>query len=68
MTVEELFRELELAIHDGFGHAEVFFDTEAKTFDYHMAKVGSAYLEKESFADEPFFSLHEEIKNEKERP
>jgi hypothetical protein len=59
MTANDLFRILELAIHDGFGHAEILFDTEAKSFDYHMAKVGGAYLETEAFPDRPFISLHE---------
>ena len=59
MTAEQLFRILELAIHDGYGHAEILFDTEARKFDYHMAKVGSAYLQAEFDPDRPYISLHE---------
>ena len=59
MTVEELFRVLELAVHDGFGNANVYFDVEAKQFHYHMAKVGNAYLETEPFPTEPFLVLVE---------
>ena len=60
MTVEELFRVLELAIHDGYSNAEILFDTEARKFDYHMAKVGSAYLCTEFDPDRPFIWLGEE--------
>lgn len=59
MTAEELFRVLELAIHDGHGDAEVYFDTCGKTFEYHMAKVDAAYLENNSAVGEPFINLTE---------
>lgn len=59
MTVDELFKILELAIHDGHGHAKILFDTEAKTYEYHMAEVKAAYLNTEPFPDEPYISLHE---------
>jgi hypothetical protein len=59
MTANQLCAFLEKVINDGYGHAEILFDTEAKTFDYHMAAVGSAYLETEPFPDRPFVSLHE---------
>lgn len=60
MTALELFRVLESAINDGYGHAEILFDTEARTFHYHMAKIGSAYLQLEFDPDRPYVSLHEE--------
>ncbi len=62
MTAQQLFNILEKAIHDGYGDSEILFDTEARTFHYHMAKIGSAYLNNESFPDQPFISLHEERK------
>jgi len=62
MTVQQLLRILELAVHDGYDQAEILFDTEGRTFDYHMAKVGSAYLETEFDPNRPFISLHEETK------
>jgi len=43
MTAQELFNILEQAIHDGHGDALIYFDTEAKTYNYHMARIGSAY-------------------------
>lgn len=60
MTVKELRDFLDNAVFDGFGHAEILFDTEARTFNYHMAKVGAAYLETDIFPERPFVSLHEE--------
>lgn len=59
MTAKELFDFLEQAIHDGYGHAEILFDTEGRTFNYDMAKIGSAYLITEFDPDRPFISLHE---------
>lgn len=59
-TVQELFDFLEQVIHDGYGKAEILFDTEARTFEYHMAKIGNSYLETEPFPERPFISLHEE--------
>lgn len=47
MTVNELFRVLELAIHDGHGDAQVYFDTEARTYNYHLANIGSAYCQEQ---------------------
>lgn len=44
MTINELFRELELAIHDGHGESIVYFDTEARTWDYHLAKISMANI------------------------
>lgn len=58
MTADELFRVLELAIHDGYGHAEVMFDTEARKFDFHMASVDSAYLLTDFDPERPLITLH----------
>lgn len=60
MTVKELRDFLSNAAYEGFGDAEVLFDTEARTFDYHMAKVGRAFLVTEFDPERPFVSLHEE--------
>lgn len=38
----------------------VLFDTEARTFNYHMAKIGDAYQESEFFSGYPYISLHED--------
>lgn len=59
MTINELYRILELAIHDGHGDSEIFFDTEARTFNYHMAKISKAFLEDEVNPDESFLWLGE---------
>jgi hypothetical protein len=45
MTCKELWKQLEAIIVNGGGDAEVMFDTEARTFDYHMAVVGGADYE-----------------------
>lgn len=43
MTAQELFDFLEQVVHDGKGDLPVYFDTEAREFNYHLAKIGSAY-------------------------
>lgn len=63
MTCRDLCHILLKAIEDGHGDAPVYFDTEARTFSYHMAKVGRAYCEDmSSFMgnDEAWIILHEE--------
>lgn len=60
MTAQQLFKVLERAIQDGYGSAEVLFDTEARKFEYHMAKVGTAFLETEIFPERPLVILQEE--------
>lgn len=59
MTINELIKELEAAIQDGYGHAEVMFDTEGRSFDYHMAVVGNAFLETNFMPDRPILYLNE---------
>lgn len=65
MTAKQLFDILEQAIHDGHGDASVYFDTEGKNYDYHMAKIGSAYDISERMTrfmgeKKHMISLHEE--------
>lgn len=59
MTAQQLFDFLEQIIHDGHGNARVLFDTEARTFNYRMAQIGSAYLEEEPSTDGYFVNLGE---------
>lgn len=58
MTAYKLFWFLLKAIYQGHGNAPVYFDTEAEDFDYHMAMVGSAYLE--DMGEGYWITLHEE--------
>jgi hypothetical protein len=60
-TVKELFGFLEQLVKDGHGDAIIMFDTEARTFEYHMAKIGRAYHDKEmsESVGYDFVSLHE---------
>ncbi len=61
-TVQELYDFLAQVIKDGHGDAEILFDTEARTFNYHMAKVGSAYCQPEiweGLSVKGFVDLHE---------
>jgi hypothetical protein len=60
MTAQELFNLLEQAIRDGHGNAPIYFDTEAKVWDYHMAKVGKAYCEDFGGQGNFWITLHEE--------
>lgn len=40
---------------------QVYFDTDARTFDYHLAKVGSVYVNEDTgLEDAAFVSLHED--------
>jgi len=59
MTAQELFYELAEVVKSGYGHAEVLFDTEARTFEYHMAQVKFASLETEFDPDRPIVVLVE---------
>lgn len=45
MTIDELFRVCELAIHDGRGKARVLFDTEAAAYNCHAVEVTGGYVE-----------------------
>jgi len=56
MTVIALSQVLNRLIEQGHGMARVLFDTEAQTYDYHMASVDRWSYEKEP---EPHLSLSE---------
>lgn len=48
-TVKELHEYLDGLVQIGKGDLPVLFDTEAKTFNYHMAQVGDAYYEEQPY-------------------
>ena len=56
-TVQQLFDFLEQLIHDGKGDLPILFDTEAKRFEYHMARIDRAYHEDTPY---PHVQFHEE--------
>lgn len=60
MNAYKLLWVLFRAVCRGHGKAPIFFDTEARTFDYHMAKVGIAYCERNWIDDGFQINLHEE--------
>jgi hypothetical protein len=45
MTVQDLFNLTRTLIQQGKGNIPIYFDTEARKFDYHLAKVGSGSVE-----------------------
>ncbi len=57
MTVKELHDITKRLVEEGHGDSRVLFDTEAQTFDYHMASIDSAHHETEP---EPHLALHED--------
>lgn len=59
MTAYKLWWVLLKAIFCGHGKAPVYFDTEARTFDYHMAKVSAAYCHDPQIGDGHWITLHE---------
>jgi hypothetical protein len=59
-TVQELRDFLDGLCQIGKGDLPVMFDTEAKTYEYHMARIGNAYFEDEQVMGSGFVSLHEE--------
>lgn len=59
MKPSELIKILQEAVDAGCDDtARILFDTEARTFDYHMAEIGTAYFEPE-IDETPIISLHE---------
>lgn len=59
MKPSELIKVLQEAVDAGLDDTtKIFFDTEARTFHYHMAEVDHANFEPDVM-DEPFISLHE---------
>lgn len=63
MTAFKLWRILLKAIFLGHGSAPIYFDTEARKFNYHMAKIGSAYCQPDQSGSPAawWITLHEEI-------
>lgn len=55
-NISDLHQILTQLVQDGKGKWPVYFDTEARTFHYHMAEVGVAYFELEPH---PHLGLHE---------
>ena len=55
LKIKELIDKLELA-YKKHGDIPIYFDTEARTFEYHMALIGSANINEEP---EKHISLHE---------
>jgi len=61
MTAQDLFDFLEHVIHNGGGNLPVYFDTEAREFNYHLASIDKAYCNNdESFEEMKHVCLHEE--------
>lgn len=65
ITVSQLAEFLKQLADEGHGDLPVYFDTEAKRFNYHMARVGRAYHEE---LPEPHVSLHEDESSAAEGP
>jgi hypothetical protein len=63
-TVAELYEYLSGLMQIGKGDLPIYFDTEARTFNYHMAQIGDAYYDKEACeaVGKEFVSLHEKSK------
>ena len=45
MKIKELAELLNELVEEGYGEGRILFDTEGKTFDYHMAQIGGALVE-----------------------
>lgn len=45
MTINELAAILNKAIESGHGDGPIYFDTDARKFDYHLVAVDSAHYE-----------------------
>ena len=56
MKIKELIDILEEARSKYGDDIPIYFDTEGKTFNYHMSLIGSAYINEEP---EKHISLHE---------
>jgi len=59
MTAYKLFWLCLKTILRGKGACAVLFDTEARQFEYHLAKIGKGYYEKHGWP-EPQIILYEE--------
>jgi hypothetical protein len=58
-TVKQMYEFTKKLVEEGKGDAIILFDTEAKTYDYHMAEVGRGFYEDDVAVGYPFVSLHE---------
>lgn len=59
MTIQELHKVCQEAMDNGMGNCNVYFDSCADTFDYHMVLIESAYAEDlEEAGMGKFLSLH----------
>ena len=47
MRISELIEVLEEAKEKYGDNIPIYFDSEARTFDYHMCKIGNAYINEE---------------------
>lgn len=62
MTIQELHMKIHeiLAKNPEAANSPIMFDTEAKTFQYHLARISKCFLEHDVFApDEYTLILHE---------
>lgn len=59
LTVKELADQLNGLVIEGKGEVPIWFDTEARHFHYHMAKVGGAYYEPDATVGEAMFYFTE---------
>jgi len=59
MTAIELHAILGKAIEEGQGKFPIYFDTEAEKYEYHMAKIGAAFVSLEGGDNFSMVSLHE---------
>lgn len=60
MTVYNLAIKCLWMILKGRGKSPIFFDTEGRTFDYHLAHIASAYCEEADSDYSYFLVLHED--------
>lgn len=55
----ELIKVCQEAIDAGCDDIDILFDTEARTFNYHMAHIGRAHFNGTEITGKHFISLHE---------
>ena len=51
MKVKELVNKLNKIVEKGYGDTEVYFDTEAKSYDVHIVKIKSVDITKADIID-----------------
>ncbi len=47
MTIAELLKLLTEAVAKGHGDGPVYFDAEARTFNYHLVQIDSAHVDED---------------------